>query len=114
MYGVNMVYNKSGYRTNTINENPQLIEFEMGRDLVDVQFFARLFKQKGELKLNIANLLNAKTTFYKNWEGYEGGGGTGYTKVPGKTDRYNKDEGDFITYQAKTGANISLAFTYKF
>ncbi|MET4139961.1 TonB-dependent receptor [Pedobacter sp. UYP1] len=113
-YGVNVVYNKSGYRTNTINDNPQSVEFEMGRDLVDLQLFTRLFKQKGELKLNIANLLNSKTTFYKNWEGYTGGGEGGFTAIPGKSERYNKDEGDFITYQAKNGTNVSMAFTYRF
>lgn len=99
---------------NTINDNPQSVEFEMGRDLVDLQVFTRLFKQKGELKLNIANLLNSKTTFYKNWEGYTGGGEGGFTAIPGKSERYNKDEGDFITYQAKNGTNVSMAFTYRF
>jgi outer membrane receptor protein involved in Fe transport len=113
-YGINMVYNKSGYRTNTINDNPQSVEYEMGRDLVDLQFFTRLFKQKAELKLNISNLLNSKTTFYKNWEGYTGGGTDGFTRVPGKRDSYNKDEGDFITYQSKNGTNVSIAFTYRF
>ena len=111
-YGVNVVYNKSGYRTNTIYDNLQFVEFEMGRDLMDLQFFARLFKHKGELKLNIANLLNAKTTFYKNWGGFTGGGTDGFTRVPGTRDSYNKDEGDFITYQSKTGTNVSMAFTY--
>ncbi|MBB6502549.1 TonB-dependent receptor [Pedobacter cryoconitis] len=113
-YGINVVYNKSGYRTNTISDNPQLVEYEMGRDLVDLQLFTRLFKQKAELKLNIANLLNAKTTFYKNWEGYVGGGKDEFVRVPGKTDGYKKEEGDFITYQLKSGTNVSMSFTYRF
>lgn len=112
-YGINVVYNKSGYRTNTINFNPNLIEYEMGRDLVDLQLFTQLFKRKAELKLNVANLLNSKTTFYKNFDGYSGGAGV-YEPKDGKSNKYNKDEGDFITYQVKTGTNVSMAFTYRF
>lgn len=112
-YGINVVYNKSGYRTNTINFDPNLIEYEMGRDLVDLQLFTRLFKQRGELKLNIANLLNSKTTFYKNFSGYTGGIGS-FKEKEGTSAKYNKDEGDFITYQVKTGTNVSMAFTYRF
>lgn len=112
-YGVNVVYNKSGYRTNTINFDPGQVEYEMGRDLVDLQLFTQLFKRKAELKLNIANLLNSKTTFYKNFDGYTGGGSI-YELKDGKSDKYNKAEGDFITYQVKTGTNVSMAFTYRF
>ncbi|SDZ83289.1 TonB-dependent receptor [Pedobacter hartonius] len=113
-YGLNLVYNKSGYRTNTINANPNYVEYEMGRSLVDLQLFTRLFKQRGELKLNVANLLNSKSTFYKNKNGYNGTGATQYEIKPGTSTKYNKDEGDFITYQVKTGSNISAAFTYRF
>lgn len=114
-YGINVVYNKSGYRTNTINYDPRGVEYEIGRDLVDLQLFTRLFKQKAELKLNVSNLLNAETTFYKNFGGYTGGGSSEpFKPVEGTTDKYNKDEGDFITYKVKTGTNISMAFTYRF
>lgn len=113
-YGLNVVYNKSGYRTSTLNNAPDQVEYEMGRDLVDLQVFTRLFKQKGELKLNIANLLNAKTTFYKNTGGYDGDYGSGFTNKEGTSDKYKKEEGDFITYQSKSGTNFSIAFTYKF
>jgi outer membrane receptor protein involved in Fe transport len=113
-YGLNLVYNRSGYRTNTINYNPAEVEYEMGRDLVDLQLFTRLFKQKGELKLNIANLLNDKTFFYKNTDGYVGHPDTGFTNKDRKSDSYKKEEGDNITYKVKTGTNVSMAFTYRF
>jgi len=113
-YGLNLIYNKSGYRTNTINANPNYVEYEMGRSLVDLQLFTRLFKQRGEFKLNVANLLNARSTFYKNFNGYNGTGASQYEIKPGTSTKYNKDEGDFITYQVKTGSNVSAAFTYKF
>lgn len=114
-YGLNLVYNKSGYRTYTINSYPGSIEYEMGRDLVDLQLFTRLFKQKAELKLNVSNLLNAKTTFYRNWEGYTSNGDNqGYSPKEGTSDKYNKDEGDFISYKVNTGSNVSMAFTYRF
>ncbi|MBB5634784.1 outer membrane receptor protein involved in Fe transport [Pedobacter cryoconitis] len=114
-YGVNVVYNKSGYRTNTIHFSPLQIEYEMGRDLVDFQVFTRVFKQKGELKLNISNLLNAQTSFYKNFADYENAGGdTPYVLKEGHSDKYKKSDGDRITYQVKSGTNVSMAFTYKF
>ncbi|CAM4018896.1 Outer membrane receptor proteins, mostly Fe transport [Pedobacter westerhofensis] len=113
-YGLNVVYNRSGYRTNTINYDPAQVEYEMGRDLVDLQIFTRLFKQKGEFKLNVSNLLNAQTFFYKNWDGYDGQADKGFTKKEGKSDGYKKEEGDFITYKVKTGTNVSAAFTYRF
>lgn len=112
-YGINLVYNKSGYRTNTINFDPNLIEYEMGRDLIDLQLFTRVFKQRGELKLNIANLLNSNTVFYKNFSGYTGGIGS-FKEKDGTSAKYNKDEGDFITYKVNTGSNVSMAFTYRF
>jgi outer membrane receptor protein involved in Fe transport len=114
-YGVNLVYNKSGRRTNTIRDTPDQVEYEMGRDLVDLQLFTRLFKQKAELKLNISNLLNTKTFFYKNWEGYtKGASDTDFIAKPGTSDKYNKDEGDYISYKVNYGTNISMAFTYRF
>lgn len=114
-YGINVVYNKSGYRTNTINFIRSQIEYEQGRNLVDLQLFTRLFKQRAELKLNIANLLNAKTFFYRNDDGWVEDYATNTFKLKdGKTDKYKKEEGDFITYHVKTGTNISMAFTYKF
>lgn len=114
-YGVNLVYNKSGYRTYTINNMASQIEYEMGRDLVDLQLFTRLFKQKGELKVNVSNLLNAKTVFYKNWNGYELiGDNQGYRPKEGTSDKYNRDEGDYITHKVNSGSNVSMAFTYRF
>jgi len=114
-YGLNLVYNKSGYRTNTINNDPNAVEYEMGRDLIDVQLFTRLFKQRGELKINIANVLNSQTFFYQNTGGYTGGGsGEPFIKVEGNSSKYNKDEGDYVTYKVNTGTNVSIAFTYRF
>jgi outer membrane receptor protein involved in Fe transport len=112
-YGLNLVYNRSGSRTNTINYNPSVVEFEQGRNLIDLQLFTRLFKQKAELKLNIANLLNSQLFYYNNTAGWKQDG-ENYTAVEGKTDKYKKEEGDNITYKAKTGSNISMAFTYRF
>jgi len=112
-YGVNVVYNKSGYRTYTIHYAPSLVEFEQGRDMVDLQLFTRLFKQKAELKLNISNLFNSQLFFYKNFSGYTNADGV-YTLIEGKSDKYKKDEGDYISYKVKTGTSYNLAFTYRF
>jgi outer membrane receptor protein involved in Fe transport len=112
-YGINAVYNRSGYRTYTINYDPNNVEYEQGRNMVDLQVFTRLFNKKAELKINIANLLNTKLYYYKNSSGYTQQGES-YTPIDGKNDNYKKEDGDYKSYEVKTGVNYTLAFTYRF
>lgn len=113
--GVNMSYNRSAYRSYVVAVTPNQIEYENGRNLVDLQLSTRLLKQKAEIKLNISNLLDEYTFFYSNASAYTGSGEVGneFRLVKG-TDAYEKDQGDQISYRIKNGRTVSLTFTYKF
>jgi hypothetical protein len=68
--GANISYNRSGYRSYVTNVDPNAIEYENGRNLVDLQLSTRLLKQKAEIRLNVGNLLDEATFFYTNPKEY--------------------------------------------
>ena len=118
--GANASYNRSGYRSYVVAVLPSMVEFENGRNLVDLQLSVRMLKQKAEIKLNISNLLDETTFFYTNPTAYGGsvpGNGssepTTFDRING-TDKYEKDKGDKISYRVKNGRTVSLTLTYKF
>ncbi|RXF70069.1 TonB-dependent receptor [Arcticibacter tournemirensis] len=114
-FGANVSYNRSAYRSYVVNYDPGKIEYENGRNLVDLQLSTRLIRQKAEIKFNISNLLDEATIFYTNPTAYGGGGSAdnGFTRTNG-TDAYERDKGDRISYRVKNGRTASLTFTYKF
>lgn len=116
LVGANISYNRSGYRSYVVNNNPNEIEYENGRNMVDLQLSARFLKQKAEIKLNISNLLDAETFYYTNPTAYKGGTGAtnnGYELING-TDKFEADKGDKKTYRVKNGTTASVTLTYKF
>jgi outer membrane receptor protein involved in Fe transport len=113
--GANISYNRSGYRSYVTNVNPNAIEYENGRNLIDLQLSTRLLKQKAEIRLNVGNLLDEATFFYTNPTAYEGGGTTHPEfKLVNGTDAYEKNKGDRVSYRTKNGRTAGLSFTYKF
>ncbi|WP_257667624.1 TonB-dependent receptor [Parapedobacter tibetensis] len=117
--GLTASYNRSGHRSNTIDLQPQGVEYENGRNLLDIQVNARLLKQRAELKLNLSNLLDEYILFYQNISAYEEimdsetGPALGWRLVNGTT-AFEKDSGDRVTYRIKTGRAATLSFTYNF
>ncbi len=119
VFGFTASYNKSGHRSNTINLAPYLVEYENGRNLLDVQVSTRLLKRKAELKLDVSNLLDEYILFYQNSNAYEqedpgNAMGSPMKLKSGNTTAYEPNNGDRVTYRSKTGRNFSLSFTYKF
>lgn len=114
IFGFTASYNKSGHRSNTINIEPGLVEYEKGRNLLDVQVSTRILKRKAEVKLDVSNLLDEYILFYQNINAYTDGNGGGTFDIQKGTTAYEREHGDRATYRAKTGRNISLSFTYKF
>lgn len=114
-FGANVSYNRSAYRSYVVAVSPNAIEYENGRNVVDLQLSARLLKQKAEIRLNISNLLDEATFFYTNPTEFEGGNSTDreFRKVNGN-DSFEKDKGDKISYRVKNGRTASLTFSYKF
>lgn len=114
-FGVNAVYNRSGYRTYTIEDEPGFIEYENGRDVIDLQLSARLLRQKLEIRLNISNLLDNAAIYYINPTGYKGiPGSNGEWASEKGAAKYNKADGDFVRHKVKYGTTTNLSFTYHF
>ncbi|MCT1525315.1 TonB-dependent receptor domain-containing protein [Sphingobacterium lactis] len=113
--GFTASYNRSGHRTNTINIEPVLVEYENGRNMLDAQVSARVWKRKAEIKLNAVNLLDEYIIFYRNVDAYEDIPNNGGWKLKeGNSTAYEPEKGDRATFRAKTGRNITLSFTYNF
>ncbi|WP_162846965.1 TonB-dependent receptor [Mucilaginibacter gracilis] len=112
-YGLTLSYNKAGRRTYTISSNPNLTEYENGRDLIDLQLYARFLKQKMDIKLNVGNLLNSTSIYYINSNGYKQVSGTSTYNTSFGKDSYEK-EYDAVRYRIKYGITPSLTVTYKF
>lgn len=114
--GANIVYNRTGYRANSIDFQPNSIEYENGRNAIDLQLSTRLMKQRAEIKLNIANLLDNETFYYRNSTAYSQDGVPGEFKwsLTNGTNAYEKDKGDQVTYRVKYGRTANLSFSYKF
>ncbi|WP_345330799.1 TonB-dependent receptor [Mucilaginibacter defluvii] len=110
--GATASFNRSGYRSYVISVDPAQTEFQRARTLLDLQLSGRLLKQRAEIKLNIANLLDTRDEFYRNEKSWEGGGDK-YTRVKG-TDNYEPEDGDRLRYRMTYGRTYNLVFTYNF
>lgn len=111
--GATFSFNRSGYRSYIISLDPAATEFQRARTLIDLQLSGRLLKQKAEIKLNIANVLNTRDEFYMNYGSWEGGYAEGFTRTKG-TDNYNPKDGDRRRYNTTYGRTYNLVFTYSF
>lgn len=111
-YGINLVYNRSGYRTYTISNDPNQTEFENGRDAIDLQLSTRVLKKKAEIKLNISNLLNTETVYYQNINEYTTDPNQPLERING-TDAYETDK-DRAMYRINFGRTALLSFGYRF
>jgi hypothetical protein len=117
-FGITTSFNHRGYRTNIGNFNLSAVEYELAPKQLDAQFYARFFDKKMEVKLNLANLLDDWTRYYENTEGFTTAndpqtGDYVTTKVKGE-NKYNKVDGDIITYSKKDGRRFNLSVTYEF
>jgi outer membrane receptor protein involved in Fe transport len=117
--GFNAVYNKSGYKTYVVSDNPTYIEYEKPREQLDIQISYRFLKNKIEIKFNASNLTNNASTIYRNTASYEiisgntgGDKSKGYSLKPGFTNNY--EEGDQVRFQQKFGRTYSTSFIYNF
>lgn len=74
--------------------------YERPRNLLDLQVSKKVFDNKGEVRLTVADLLNNKFAFYDN---------------PSDSDvSYKASEGDRFVYTYRPGTTISIGFTYDF
>lgn len=118
--GMNVSYNKSGYKTYIVSSFLNQIEYEMPRAQIDAQLSYKLMKNRFEVKLNAGNLLNRASTFFVNDASYEkdpngivNSDQTDDIRLKeGYTNKY--DEGDQIRYKQRFGRTYSTSLTYTF
>ena len=120
-FGFNFMYNKSGFKTLVVSENPINIEYENARDQIDGQISYKFMKGRMEVKANVGNLLNKESMFYRNTVSYEknpehtlgdGDLSNGYLLLKGFSNKY--EEGDQITFRQKFGRSYSTSISYNF
>jgi hypothetical protein len=120
--GATASLNRSGYRSYFMSNSPITTEFQRARTLVDLQLRLKILKQKAEITLNVANLLNTSDEFYQNlkeWQprGYPDPFNKNEKLPPLRikgTDNYEPENGDRLRYRTTYGRTYNLAFTYTF
>jgi len=94
----NLLYNRIGERISEVGYQGYPDIYEKGRNMIDFQISKKLAKNKAEIRLNLADILNEKIYFYQN-------------NNTAKTYQSNVDN---IMNTARTGMGASLTFTYNF
>lgn len=99
-FAFNILYNKVGERLKFRGEQGGVDVFEKARDVIDLQLSKSILNQRGEIKLNVSDILAQPIRYYYN---YDAEGKTAYDP---SVDR--------VINQWKPGSTISLSFKYKF
>lgn len=110
--GFNIGYNRFGRRIIYGGTQEGLVQYENPRDVLDLQLNFWLIKQKMELRLNAADILNQPFIIYSNATNDANGGSSAPNTDP-QGIQFNPDV-DFVNYKVKRGANYSFVLTYKF
>jgi TonB-dependent receptor len=96
-FGSTLMANRIGRRIWAVGQDQYKHTFEAPRTVLDWQVTKRLFK-KGEIKLNISDILNQYQVFYQDQD---------------ENGRYNADQ-DTKIISSRFGQNVSLIFSYTF
>lgn len=97
---VNLLYNKIGPRLSFVGILGTRDIYEKSRDVIDFQIGKRLMKNRGELKLNVSDILAQPVRLYVNY---------------GNNDNRNYNQNTDKIFQAtRPGRNISLQYIYNF
>ena len=120
--GLNIMYNRSGQKTITVNERASDIEYEQSREQIDGQISYKVWKGRMEIKVNAGNLLNRASVIFRNSGSYEDNPdkirgsdndlSSAYRLISGFTTKF--EEGDQIMYRQKFGRTYSTSISYNF
>ena len=91
-----LLFNRIGRRILLVGGSDQPPVWENPRSIVDFQVAKKMLHTKGELKLNMQDLLNQKAVFYY------------------KDENKKFEVGDPFFIQRKYGTTVTMAFTYNF
>lgn len=96
-FGSTVMVNRIGRRIWAVGQDQYKHTFEAPRTVIDWQVTKRVFK-KGELKLNVSDILNQYQIFYQDQD---------------ENGRFNADQ-DTKIISSRFGQNVSLSFSYTF
>lgn len=97
-YGITstILFNQIGRRIAYVGNDQTPVIWEAPRPLLDFQLAKKVLKSKGEIKLNISDIINKKANFYHDLNG---------------NGKYSKS-GDALAIERKYGTTFSLTFGY--
>jgi hypothetical protein len=93
-----LLFNQIGRRVALVGGSDQPPIWENPRAVVDLQISKKIMSEKGEIKLNVSDLLNQQLIFY--WDVDDNG-------------KYNSSI-DAYALKRKFGTNLNLSFSYNF
>lgn len=99
-YGINttLLFNQIGRRIALVGGSDQPPIWENPRPLLDLQIAKKILKNKGEIKMNISDIINKEAIFYTDLN---------------DNKKFDKDV-DAFAIKRKYGSNISFSFSYNF
>ena len=99
-YGISttLLFNEIGRRIAFVGGSDQPPIWENPRPIMDFQIAKKLLKTKGEIKLNVADILNKSSIFYNDLN---------------NNKKYDKNI-DAFAIKRKFGTNVSVSFGYNF
>jgi len=92
-----ILFNQIGRRILFVGNEAVPDIWENPRPLVDIQLAQKVFKKKGEVKLNISDILNRRAYFYHDLDGNE---------------KFGKTSKDVQAITRNYGTNYSITFAY--
>lgn len=95
---VTLLYNQIGQRISLVGNNQVPDIWEAPRPLFDLQISKKVIKNRGEVKLNVQDILNRSLFFYQNLDGKNA------RSAGVDVDRFSR----------RFGTNISLSLAYNF
>jgi len=93
----NLLFNQIGRRILFVGNEAVPDIWESPRPLFDLQLAKKLFKTKGEIKLNISDVLNRRAYFYHDLDGNE---------------KFSRSSKDVLAISRNYGTSYSLTFAY--
>ena len=97
-YGITstLLFNQIGRRIAYVGNDQTPVIWEAPRPLLDFQLAKKVLKSKGEIKLNISDIINKKANFYHDLN---------------DNGKFSKS-GDALAIERKYGTTFSLTFGY--
>lgn len=107
-----LVYNYVSNRMFRPDKSYQFSLFERPLEALDAQLAIRFLKQRGEVRINVGNILNSFSVVYQNR--YDDAAINDGKKDPSTKDLLYRKGKDIVDYEARPGRTYSTTISYKF